>query len=52
MLGALNVLKSLAAPEAIVHLLQKKLGTQAGKREILDLNKKALEVGASEADRA
>jgi 2-oxoglutarate ferredoxin oxidoreductase subunit gamma len=52
LLGALARLKSLAPPEAIVRLLEKKLGTQAGKREILDLNKQALEVGAAEADRA
>jgi Pyruvate/2-oxoacid:ferredoxin oxidoreductase gamma subunit len=47
-LGALARLKSLAPAEAIVRLLEKKLGTQAGKREILDLNKQALEVGAAE----
>jgi len=52
LLGALARLKSLAPPEAIVRLLEKKLGTQAGKREILDLNKQALAVGAAEADRA
>jgi len=52
LLGALARLKGFAAPDAIVRLLEKKLGTQAGKREILDLNKQALEVGAAEADRA
>ncbi|MGB2613788.1 MAG: 2-oxoacid:acceptor oxidoreductase family protein [Phycisphaerae bacterium] len=51
LLGALARLKGLAPAEAIVHLLEKKLGTQAGKREILNLNKKALEVGAAEAER-
>ena len=52
LLGALARLKSLAPPEAIVRLLEKKLGTEAGKREILDLNKQALAVGADEAERA
>jgi len=51
LLGALNALKRLAPEKAIVSLLEKKLGTEAGKREILVLNKRALQVGASEARR-
>jgi len=51
LLGALNRLKGLAPEKAIVALLQKKLGTVADKREILDLNKQALKIGAAEADR-
>jgi len=51
MLGALNALKHLAPHKAMVRLLEKKLGTEAGKREILALNRQALEVGAAEAAR-
>ena len=49
LLGALAVLKSPASEKEIVALLEKKLGTAPGKREILDLNKQALRVGAAEA---
>ena len=49
LLGALAVLKALASEKEIVALLEQKLGTAPGKREILDLNKKALRVGADEA---
>ena len=52
LLGALAALKPLASEKEIVALLQEKLGTAPGKREILDLNKQALEVGAAEANRA
>jgi len=48
LLGALAALKPLASEKEIVALLEKKLGTAPGKREILDLNKKALRVGADE----
>jgi len=51
MLGALTKLKNLAAEKDLVALLEKKLGTDPGKREILDLNRQALKVGAAEADR-
>jgi 2-oxoglutarate ferredoxin oxidoreductase subunit gamma len=49
MLGALMVLKPMAAEKDIVALLEEKLGTEPGKREMLNLNKQALRVGASEA---
>ncbi len=49
MLGALNALKRLAPPRAIESLLEEKLGREAGKREVLALNKQALKVGAAEA---
>jgi hypothetical protein len=52
MLGALVALKALAAEKDIVALLEKKLGTEPGKREILNLNKEALGVGAAEARKA
>ncbi len=52
MLGALNALKHLADEKAMVSLLEKKLGTEAGKREILSLNRQALRVGAAEAEKA
>ena len=51
MLAALARLKGLAAEKDLVSLLEKKLGTDPGKREILDLNKQALKMGAAEADR-
>ena len=51
LLGALNRLKDLAPEKAIAGLLQKKLGSAADKREILDLNRQALKIGAAEADR-
>ena len=51
MLGALNALKNFAPPTAMVRLLEKKLGTAPGKREILALNRQALRVGASEVER-
>jgi len=51
LLGALNRLKGLADDREIVALLERKLGTDPGKREILDLNKQALKVGAAEVDR-
>ena len=50
-LGALAALKCLATEREIVALLEQKLGTAPGKREILDLNKKALSLGAEEAAR-
>jgi 2-oxoglutarate ferredoxin oxidoreductase subunit gamma len=49
MLGALAQLKGLASEKEIVALLEEKLGAEAGKREILQLNKQALHVGAEEA---
>jgi 2-oxoglutarate ferredoxin oxidoreductase subunit gamma len=49
MLGALSALKGLASEKEVVALLEKKLGTEPGKREILQLNKQALIVGADEA---
>jgi len=51
MLAALARLKGLAAEKALISLLEKKLGTDPGKREILGLNRQALKVGAAEADR-
>jgi len=51
LLGALAVIKGLAAEKEIVALLEHKLGAEAGKREILDLNRQALRVGAAEAGR-
>jgi len=51
LLGALAALKSLVSEKEIVSLLEKKLGTAPGKREILDLNKQALAVGAQEAEK-
>ena len=51
MLGALVALKHLAAEKDVVAMLERKLGADAGKREILDLNKQALKVGAAEAAR-
>ena len=52
MLGALNALKDFAPEPAIVSLLREKLGTEAGKRELLDLNKKALRLGADAIGKA
>jgi 2-oxoglutarate ferredoxin oxidoreductase subunit gamma len=52
LLGALAELKNLATEKEIVAMLQKKLGTEPGKREILALNKKALTLGAAEARKA
>jgi len=51
MLGALNGLKELVPEKAVAALLEKKLGTEPGKRELLALNKQALLVGAAEARR-
>ena len=51
LLGALAVLKGLASEKEVVTLLEHKLGAAAGKREMLDLNKQALRVGAAEASR-
>jgi 2-oxoglutarate ferredoxin oxidoreductase subunit gamma len=52
MLGALAALKDMVRQKDAAALLEKKLGTEPGKREILDLNKKALRVGADEARKA
>ncbi|MCX5653961.1 MAG: 2-oxoacid:acceptor oxidoreductase family protein, partial [Planctomycetota bacterium] len=52
MLGALLALKPLAGEREALTLLEKKLGTEPGKREILDLNKQAFQVGADEARKA
>jgi 2-oxoglutarate ferredoxin oxidoreductase subunit gamma len=52
LLGALTELKGLATAKEVVEMLQKKLGTEPGKREILALNKKALTLGAAEARKA
>ena len=52
MLGALNELKHLTTEKATVALLEKKLGTEPGKREILSLNRQALRVGTAEARKA
>jgi len=49
LLGALNALKRLAPVKAIESLLDKKLGLDAGKRELLALNKRALRLGADAA---
>ena len=49
MLGALLALKPMATEREAAVLLEKKLGTESGKREILDLNKRALQIGAAEA---
>jgi 2-oxoglutarate ferredoxin oxidoreductase subunit gamma len=49
LLGALAALKNLATEKEIVAMLEKKLGTEPGKREILDLNRQALRLGAEEA---
>ena len=51
LLGALVALKHLATEKEVVAMLEKKLGSEPGKREILDLNKQALRVGAAEAAR-
>ncbi|MBM4020525.1 MAG: 2-oxoacid:ferredoxin oxidoreductase subunit gamma [Planctomycetes bacterium] len=51
MLGALLALKPLASEKDAAALLEKKLGAEPGKREILDLNKKALRTGLDEAGR-
>jgi len=51
LLGALAALKGLASEKEVVALLEAKLGAAPGKREILDLNKQALRVGAAEAAR-
>jgi 2-oxoglutarate ferredoxin oxidoreductase subunit gamma len=51
MLGALNALKHLTSEKAAATLLEHKLGTEPGKREILDLNRLALRLGAEEAAR-
>ncbi len=52
LLGALNRLKGLAEAKEIVALLERKLGTDPDKRDILDLNKQALKVGAEQAEQA
>lgn len=52
LLGALNRLKGLAGDKELVGLLETKLGTDPDKRGILDLNKKALTVGAEQAEQA
>jgi 2-oxoglutarate ferredoxin oxidoreductase subunit gamma len=49
LLGALMVLKHFATEKDVVTMLEKKLGTGPGKREMLALNKQALRVGAAEA---
>lgn len=49
MLGALNALKGLAPAKSVESLLERKLGREPGKREILALNRQALKVGAAEA---
>jgi len=46
-LGALAALKHVATEKEVVSLLEKKLGTGSGKREILALNRQALRVGAA-----
>jgi 2-oxoglutarate ferredoxin oxidoreductase subunit gamma len=46
MLGALVALKHIATEKDVVTMLEKKLGSGPGKREILALNKQALRVGA------
>jgi 2-oxoglutarate ferredoxin oxidoreductase subunit gamma len=51
MLGALLALKPLASEKDAAALLEKTLGTQPGKREILDLNKRALGLGFDEVRR-
>ena len=51
MLGALLSLKRVASEKDAVALLEEKLGTEPGKREILDLNKRALRVGLDEVRR-
>jgi 2-oxoglutarate ferredoxin oxidoreductase subunit gamma len=51
MLGALNALKRLTSEKAVTSLLEHKLGTEPGKREILSLNREALRIGAAEAAR-
>jgi 2-oxoglutarate ferredoxin oxidoreductase subunit gamma len=52
MLGALMTLKPLADEKAVFALLEKQLGAAAGKREILDLNKRAVGIGQEEARKA
>ena len=52
LLGALNRLKDLADEKDVVALLEKKLGTDPDKREVLNLNRQALKVGAEQADQA
>jgi 2-oxoglutarate ferredoxin oxidoreductase subunit gamma len=47
-LGALAALKDLATEKEVVSMLEKKLGTGSGKREIFALNRQALRVGAAE----
>jgi 2-oxoglutarate ferredoxin oxidoreductase subunit gamma len=49
LLGALAALKNLASEKEVVAMLEQKLGTEPGKREILALNRQALRVGADEA---
>ena len=49
LLGALAALKGLATEKEIVAMLEKKLGTEPGKRHLLALNKQALHLGAEEA---
>jgi 2-oxoglutarate ferredoxin oxidoreductase subunit gamma len=51
LLGALAALKGLASEKDIVAMLEKKLGAEPGKREILDLNRKALHLGVTQAER-
>jgi 2-oxoglutarate ferredoxin oxidoreductase subunit gamma len=45
-LGALVALKHLATEKEVVTMLEKKLGSDPGKREILALNRQALRLGA------
>jgi 2-oxoglutarate ferredoxin oxidoreductase subunit gamma len=52
MLGALLVLKPLTGQREALALLEAKLGTEPGKREILDLNKRAFQIGVDEARKA
>lgn len=51
LLGALNALKHLTTADRISRLLRKKLGTEPGKREILALNRQAIQVGAARAEK-
>jgi 2-oxoglutarate ferredoxin oxidoreductase subunit gamma len=52
MLGALMALKALAGEKDAFALLEKQLGAEPGKREILDLNKRAIRIGLDEARKA
>ena len=51
LMGALVTLKNLATEKDVATMLEKKLGTEPGKREVLDLNKKALHLGVTEVQR-